>query len=199
MCLEGTWTNYQKQQTTCSVKQTSSPSVSPAPTLLQLPSSPVASNPTQTPSRRPVASRKPTNYPTRNPTNPNDCETGRFSETGKDPCRSCPPNSSNYFSGQKSCLCNAGFFSQDGNSPCYACPTATISDVGSTYCTACVGFSPCTASFNASNPTIPAYGVPTVYPTQKKPTLYPTQSKPNLRPGAAPRKHYVYRTHSPIK
>lgn len=199
--MEGTWTNKQKQQTTCSVKQTASPSVSPAPTLLQLSLSPVAFNPTQTPSRRPVASRKPTLYPTRNPTTLSDCETGTFSETGKEPCQSCPSNSRNYFSGQKDCICDAGFFSQDGNSPCYGCPTGTISDVGSTYCTACVGFSPCTASFNASNPPLQALSVPTVYPTQQKPTTYPTQRKPNLRQGETntPRKHYVYRSHSPTR
>jgi len=198
--VEGTWTNNQKQQTTCSIKQTASPSVSPAPTLLQLSSSPIASNPTTLPSRRPVASRKPTLYPTRNPTTLNDCETGYFSDTGKEPCQSCSPNSSNYFSGQKSCLCNAGFFSQDGNSPCYACPTGTISDVGSTYCTACVGFSPCTATFNASNPApVPTLNTPTVYPTQQKPTVYPTQVRSNNLRQDTPRKHYVYRSHSPTR
>ena len=195
-CVEGTWTNNQLQQTTCSVKQTASPSVSPAPTLLLLSSSPIASNPSQVPSKRPVSSRKPTLYPTRNPTTLNDCETGYFSDTGKEPCRLCSPNSSNYFSGQKSCLCNEGFFSQDGNSPCYACPTGTISDVGSTYCTTCVGFSPCTATFNTSNltPPTPTLNTPTVYPTQQKPTVYPTHKSNNN-----PRKHYVYRTRSPTR
>lgn len=196
-CIEGTWTRYQKQQTTCSVKETASPSVSPVPTVLVPPFSPVATSPTQTPSRRPVATRKPTLYPTRNPTTPSDCQMGFFSETGKEPCQQCPPNSINYFSGQSSCLCESGYFSQDGSSPCYACPSGTISDTGSTYCTSCVGFSPCTASYNASAPPVQAPSVPTVYPTQKKPTLYPTQKKPNLRSKESPRKHYVYYTHSP--